>query len=413
MTDPQRRGDEGVDVPAPSDATRFQSLYDQHFRVVWSVVGQLGLHGAAREDAAQEVWLVAYRRLHTLQPHASARAWLCAIARKVVWRHRRTLHRFDRRVRAWAVEAAQPGPDTAGRYEAAATVHTLLESLSEAQRSVLVLTMVHGFSAPEVAEALDVPVNTVYSRLRLARRRIAEDAVRREALEAELAARDQPPADLQRRVLSAVLPGVALPVVGTVATLKAFALGGVLGGALVGAAVGVVPTPPVREAPARPRHAAQTSAPAVSPERAPPPPVVAARPEPVPVQSAVAESVVSSPSPRRPVPVAVVEPTGATSDEATLDLEATLLARAQRAVREGRHDAALRMLRQHELQFAEGKLADVREGAMVRALCGLGRDAKAAQRVAALRRSRPDSPVATAVGEVCARDRDGSKPTRR
>ena len=49
-----------------------------------------------------------------------------------------------------------------------------LERLSEEQRTAFVMHELNGHSVPEMAEALAVPLNTLYSRLRLARVGFAE-----------------------------------------------------------------------------------------------------------------------------------------------------------------------------------------------------------------------------------------------
>jgi RNA polymerase sigma-70 factor (ECF subfamily) len=58
------------------------------------------------------------------------------------------------------------------RADAARVVRALLESLPEDQRLVLVLSDLEGWTAPEIAQALELPVNTVYSRLRTARQKL-------------------------------------------------------------------------------------------------------------------------------------------------------------------------------------------------------------------------------------------------
>ena len=401
-------------------SAQFQRLYERHFRVVWSVAGQLGLQGAAREDAVQEVWLVAYRRLHTLDPDASARAWLCSIARKVVWRHRRSAQRQDRREHAWADEPRQPPRDASERYETATTVHDALSRLSEGQRQVLVLTTVHGFTAPEIAAVLELPVNTVYSRLRLARRRLSDFAVRREAVEAELEARERPPQGARARVLAAVLPMAPLPWVGVASTLKAFALGGVVGGLAVAAGVtwsdAAAPQAPViAPAAAADPPPKRRSAPAVAPApdvsfEGGPSPATEPATSPLPRKAGRRTRTRVEPEADRvePDPIAQPRPEGPSMED-----EARLLGDAQRALKAGDASKALRVLRQHALQFPRGRLADVRDGVVVRALCALGRRDEAARQARRLTRERPGSPVATAVGDVCASTTDGSEPPRR
>ncbi len=388
-------------------SAQFRRLYARHFRLVWSVVGQLGLQGAAREDAAQEIWIVVVRRLHTLDPQASERAWLCAIARKVVWRLRRNAQRFDARVAAFADAPRSAPADACVRYEAATTAVQALRCLSDDQRRVLVLTLVHGFTAPEVCAALELPLNTVYSRLRLARLRLAAFDLERRELEDALDS--PPPAGVRGRVLAAVLPWVRGPWLAA-STLKAFAIGGVVGGVLVTAS-GPTPDPP--QAPLR--AAVLAPSPALMPTPAAsagaPPSLAAVQARPVPLSTKGPRSPARSAA-RSVSPAPDVE-TVAPPPAAGLDDESRLLARAQRALRG--HDApqALRLLRQHELQFVQGRLIDVRDGALVRALCALGRTDEATRVRQRLARQRPGSAVATAVEDVCVSSGDGSNPLRR
>ncbi|MBV1859749.1 MAG: sigma-70 family RNA polymerase sigma factor, partial [Nannocystaceae bacterium] len=386
-------------------SAQFRRLYSRHFRLVWSVVGQLGMRDAAREDAAQEIWIVVVRRLHTLDPQASERAWLCAIARKVVWRLRRTTRRFDARVAAFADAPRCAPADASTRYEAATTAAEALRSLSDAQRSVLVLTLVHGFTAPEVSAALELPLNTVYSRLRLARARLAAFDVKRRALEAALDSGEQAPAGVRGRVLAAVLPWVRVPWVAA-STLKAFAMGGVLGGVLVTAST-PAPGPPV--AALRPPVLAQLGPLHALPGRVDRPLDVHLEPSTAVVDPAAP---VMRPRVRREAAPPEPEPIAA-PPAPLLDDESRLLGRAQRALRGKQPKQALRLLRQHELQFSNGRLGDVRDGVFVRALCALGRTEEAMRMSRRLATRRPGSAIATAVEDVCAQADDGSKPARR
>lgn len=74
-----------------------------------------------------------------------------------------------------------PGPDPHAQLacvEAATLVEAALDALPDERRSVLVLAEFQELTAPEIADALGVPLNTVYSRLRTARAEF-DDALRR------------------------------------------------------------------------------------------------------------------------------------------------------------------------------------------------------------------------------------------
>jgi RNA polymerase sigma-70 factor, ECF subfamily len=162
--------DEGaVEVPS------FAVLYERYFDLVWTAVRHLGVPEQALEDVVQEVFVVINSRLATLQKVESLRSWVYSVARRTVSTYRRA-----QRVRhvsgakyaevARLTERLPPTPlqlwELADRQR---LLLRLLADMDESKREVFLLTEVEGFTAPEIAEALEVPVNTVYSRLRSAR----------------------------------------------------------------------------------------------------------------------------------------------------------------------------------------------------------------------------------------------------
>lgn len=152
---------------------RFTAIYAEYAPHVWRVARYFGVPQASIPDLTQEVWLSAFRQLATVDLSRSLRPWLTA----VVWNHvrhfRRSHARHVRKDQALASVEASRGatevPQT--RHEAAWTVERLIHGLPEEQRHVLMLCDGEGLTASEVAEALGVQLNTVYSRLRLARSR--------------------------------------------------------------------------------------------------------------------------------------------------------------------------------------------------------------------------------------------------
>ena len=67
-----------------------------------------------------------------------------------------------------APQAREP-EDTVAQHEAVVLVEAFVNTLDDARRQVFVLADIEGMTAPEIAQALHVNVNTVYSRLRSAR----------------------------------------------------------------------------------------------------------------------------------------------------------------------------------------------------------------------------------------------------
>lgn len=159
----------GRTVPAlPRD---LDAVYREHADFVYRVACQLGVDATHVEDVVHDVFLVVHRRLCEYDGR-SMRSWLYGIARRVVLHHHRGRDRAQRRTRLAPVPGAAPDPEERTAVsEAVAIVESFVASLDDDQRAVFVLAELEGTPMPEIAEALGVKLNTLYSRLRLARRR--------------------------------------------------------------------------------------------------------------------------------------------------------------------------------------------------------------------------------------------------
>jgi RNA polymerase sigma-70 factor (ECF subfamily) len=160
-------------MPAP-DLVRpsFRAIYDEEFNYLWHTLRRLGTPARDLEDTVHDVLVVVHRRLRDYDPARPLRPWLFGIAYRVASERRR---RAPVEVPAGEDEIlALPdqGPTAEALLAAAQArirVQRALDVLPLEQRAVMVMHDLDGCTAPEVAEALDIPVNTVYSRLRLAR----------------------------------------------------------------------------------------------------------------------------------------------------------------------------------------------------------------------------------------------------
>lgn len=176
----------------PAQPASFEAIYDEHFSFVWRNARRLGVPDTSVDDAVQEVFLVVHRRLRELELHTSLKGWIFGILVLVVRAHRRSVRRrspHDCSTEApvdadtIADESANPH-DRAERLEGVQLLHRLLDELDDDKRTVLVLAELEQQSAPEIAEALGENVNTVYARLRAARRDFEQAALRERARDA-------------------------------------------------------------------------------------------------------------------------------------------------------------------------------------------------------------------------------------
>ncbi len=160
----------------------FRLLYERHFDHVWHTLRRFGVAERELEDAAHDVFVVVHRKLGEFDARRSARAWLSGIAWRVAADTRRRAHHRREQLDARAgVDRRDrlPAPDeVVAAREARLLVEQALATIDLDQRAVLMLCDIDGASGPEAAEALGVPLNTVYSRLRTARARFGA-AVRR------------------------------------------------------------------------------------------------------------------------------------------------------------------------------------------------------------------------------------------
>jgi RNA polymerase sigma-70 factor (ECF subfamily) len=158
---------------ARAAARGFDELYGRYFDFVWRSLRRLGVPEAQVEDAAQDSFVVVHRRIADLRPDASEKAWLFGIAMRVARDYRRTLRRkgatsFD----ADTATSREVSPfERTAKAEAARALERFLGALDDEKRAVFVMAELEGMTAPEISEASDTNLNTVYSRLRGARER--------------------------------------------------------------------------------------------------------------------------------------------------------------------------------------------------------------------------------------------------
>lgn len=166
-----QRGVSRLLLPVPPEPPDIARLYEAHARQVWRTLIRLGVPQATVEDAVQDVFLTAHQKLAAFAGRSSESTWLVGIAVRVAANQRRLLQRREV-VRLVSGELEDPGAAPDQQLEQQRNLRDLervLSLLPAEQREVLVLIDLEQLTAPEVAEALEVKLNTVYSRLRLAR----------------------------------------------------------------------------------------------------------------------------------------------------------------------------------------------------------------------------------------------------
>jgi RNA polymerase sigma-70 factor (ECF subfamily) len=137
------------------------------------------------EDATQDALVRAWRDLPTLRDVERFDAWLYRLTVNACADIGRRKRRWRSELTVVPIEPAEP--DRAAEFADRDQLERGLRRLSDAQRSILILTYYVGLSPTEAADVLDIPVGTAKSRLHYAL----------DALRAALAADERSVGDLQ------------------------------------------------------------------------------------------------------------------------------------------------------------------------------------------------------------------------
>lgn len=165
-----------VEPAAPARAVtspdRLTRLFHEHFDLVWRTVRRLGVPPEALDDAAQEVFVVASRRLDAIAP-GKERAFLYGTAVRVASCARRSVQRRRRAPQTddeLELPDGGPAPDElVEQKRARELLDAIVADLPDDTRPVFVLHELEGLTMEEIAACLELPPGTVASRLRRAR----------------------------------------------------------------------------------------------------------------------------------------------------------------------------------------------------------------------------------------------------
>jgi RNA polymerase sigma-70 factor, ECF subfamily len=158
----------------------FEELYAAYSRYVWRDVMNRGVPRSAIDDVVQEVFVVVHRRLAAFESRSAMRAWLSMIAKRVARNHVRQLGEtlaaapleLDEVGSGTSLEANPiAGPAEAFDQKAVATLlDDVLLRMTAVQREAFIKHEIEHQSVSEIASALRTNRNTIYARLRAARR---------------------------------------------------------------------------------------------------------------------------------------------------------------------------------------------------------------------------------------------------
>ncbi len=151
----------------------FEEFYAKNFRFAWRTLNALGVPERDVSDVIQDVFVHAHHKFEVFDSDAGGTAWLRAFCVNAA----RNWHRLARNhVETNDDERAALAPDERSTPEQSAVVGEqkkllaqVMASMPEKQREVFVLFELEQMGSTEIASLLNIPLGTVYSRLRLAR----------------------------------------------------------------------------------------------------------------------------------------------------------------------------------------------------------------------------------------------------
>jgi RNA polymerase sigma-70 factor (ECF subfamily) len=173
-------------APGAAALPPFEVVYQKYFDFVWASTRRLGVSLASTDDVVQEIFMVIHSKLQTLRQPESLRSWIYGIVRRTVSGHHRSQRTKAQSGAALAIETeifypVGPTPqDLSEQSDKVKLLFSLLEGIEERKREVFILAELEEMSVPEIAEALEIPLNTAYSRLRAARIAFEERLARHE-----------------------------------------------------------------------------------------------------------------------------------------------------------------------------------------------------------------------------------------
>jgi RNA polymerase sigma-70 factor (ECF subfamily) len=171
---------------AEGDSRSFEELFERHARKVYNYCFRCTADWTAAEDLTSSVFLEAWKKRDQLRlstASASLLPWLLGVATNLVRNRGRRIERFGRATKElWLRHPRRENvdPEPAARAvdeERMATLLGAIKMLPRVEQEVLALYAWADLTYGEIAEALEVPIGTVRSRLARARKHLRLDVI--------------------------------------------------------------------------------------------------------------------------------------------------------------------------------------------------------------------------------------------
>lgn len=154
---------------------RFEAVFERECGYVVHSLRRLGVRENDLEDLTQDVFIAVHRRLGDYDPARPLRPWLFGFAFRAASNYRRLArHRREAVFEPAPLERGAPPVQEQALVdgERRQQLRHALDTLDLKHRAALILVDLDGVPPAEVAESLDIPLDTVYSRVRNGRKKL-------------------------------------------------------------------------------------------------------------------------------------------------------------------------------------------------------------------------------------------------
>jgi RNA polymerase sigma-70 factor (ECF subfamily) len=163
-------GGQATAAPREGHPPEFRAIFDREFSYVWTSLRRLGVPPRDLEDVTHDVFVEVFRNLKRYDPARPMRPWLFAFAFRFASDYRRLArHRVEVYEEPAGIAPDVPADEVIAARELRTLIARALESIDLVRRGVFILHELDARPMAEIAETLGIPLNTAYSRLRVAR----------------------------------------------------------------------------------------------------------------------------------------------------------------------------------------------------------------------------------------------------
>jgi len=173
--------EEQIRLAAQGDVEAFEKIYRTYSKFVYNVAYRVVQHMEDAQEITQEVFLIVHRKLESFQFQSSLKTWLYRVTTNTSLNYVKKRSRKQKRESTELIEDyhsyeaknnVERPEDNLHKQDNEGLIQQLLNHLNPDQRACIVLRNMEGLSYEEIAETLQININTVRTRLKRAREKL-------------------------------------------------------------------------------------------------------------------------------------------------------------------------------------------------------------------------------------------------